>query len=146
MIIVVELNSEDLSYFSNFEKITGVMPADYLNSDSLLIFLVSQIELGKAIGKKGMNIEKLKQLFRKKIVIVADSKELEIFVKQFFNNISIISVEIRDVMGENAVVLTVEEKDRGIAIGKDGERIKAAKLLLAKKFNATLHLKTKRNI
>ncbi len=140
----MELNSEDLSYFSTFEKITGVMPVDYLNTESMLLFLVSQTELGKAIGKKGMNIERLKPIFRKKVIVIADSKDLETFVKQFFNNINILSVEVNNIMGEQAVILTVEDKDRGIAIGKDGERIKAAKELLKRKFNATLHLKTRR--
>ena len=47
-------------------------------------------------------------------------------------------------MGEIALMMTVDEKDRGIAIGRDGERIKAAKSLLKKKFNATVHVKTKK--
>lgn len=143
---MVELDSEDLSYFSTFEKLTGVLPADYLNTESMLLFLVDPADLGKAIGKRGMNMEKLRTAFRKKAIIIADSNDLETFVRQLFSNIGIVSVEIMNVMGENAVVLMIEEKDRGIAIGKGGERIKAAKLLLSKKFNATLHLKTKRTM
>ena len=146
MNIVVELTSEDLSYFSNFEKITGVMPVDYINTETILIFLVDMKELGKAIGIKGTNIERLKMTMRKKVVVVADSNELETFVRQFFSNIGIVSVEIRDVMGEQNVILTVEDKDRGIAIGKEGERIKAAKLLLKKKFNATVMIRTRRTM
>jgi len=142
----VEISSEDLSYFSIFEKITGVMPLDYLNTESMLLFLVDATELGKAIGKKGFNIEKLKSALRKKVIIIANSNELEPFVRNLFSNIGIISIEVNNIMGEQAVVLTVEEKDRGIAIGKDGERIKAAKLLLKRKFNATLHLKTRRSM
>ena len=143
---MVELTSEDLSYFSNFEKITGVMPVDYINTETILIFLVDMKELGKAIGIKGTNIERLKMTMRKKVVVVADSNELETFVRQFFSNIGIVSVEIRDVMGEQNVILTVEDKDRGIAIGKEGERIKAAKLLLKKKFNATVMIRTRRTM
>lgn len=144
MIFVVELDSEDLSYFSSFEKITHVMPADYLNTSSMLIFLVDSKELGKAIGKNGFNIQKLKTSFRKKVVIIADSDNLETFVRNFFNNTEIISIETQNIMGEQAVILSINEKDRGIAIGKDGERIKAAKTFLKDKFNATIHLKTRR--
>ena len=46
----------------------------------------------------------------------------------------ITAVEIANVMGEANIVLTVDEKDRGIAIGKEGERIKAAKEFLKKKY------------
>lgn len=143
---MVELNSEDLSYFTAFEKITGVMPKDYVNTDTMLLFIVDAPEVGKAISKEGVNIQKLKNLFRKKVSIIADSPDIESFVRQFFNNIGIVSVEIRDVMGEQAVMLTIEEKDRGIAIGKEGERIKALKILLKRKFNGTIHLRTKRSM
>ncbi|MBI5047063.1 KH domain-containing protein, partial [Candidatus Micrarchaeota archaeon] len=109
------------------------------------IFFFFLAMLGKSIGPKGANIEKLKTLFRKKVIVVADSDSLEGFVRSFFGNITIHSVEIRDVMGENNVMLTVEEKDRGIAIGREGDRIKAAKSFLKKKFNATIHIRTRRS-
>jgi N utilization substance protein A len=141
---MVELTEDDLNIFSNFEKITQVMPSDYLSTETSLIFLVTPDVLGKAIGKKASNIEKLERLFRKRVIIVADSPDLEIFTRNFFGNITIHSIEIRDVMGEQAIMLTIEEKDRGIAIGRDGERIKAAKAFLKKKFNATVHLRSKR--
>ena len=47
-------------------------------------------------------------------------------------------------MNEKNIIFTVDEKDRGIAIGKNGERIKSAKEFLKRKFNAKLILKTKR--
>ncbi len=141
---MVELTGDDLSMFSNFERVTHVMPSDYLSTESSLIFLVSQDSLGKAIGKHASNIEKLKQVFRKRVIIVADSNDPETFIRNFFGNIPIHNIEIRDVMGEQAIMLTIEEKDRGIAIGRDGERIKAAKAFLKKKFNATVHLRTRR--
>ena len=144
MIFMVELTGDDLSMFSNFESITHVMPSDYLNSESSIIFLVSADSLGKAIGKKAANIERLKVIFRKRVIIVADSDDPEMFLRNFFGNIQIFNTEIRDVMGEKYILLTIDEKDRGIAIGRDGERIKAAKVFLKKKFNATVQLKTRR--
>ncbi|MFN7991228.1 MAG: NusA-like transcription termination signal-binding factor [Candidatus Micrarchaeia archaeon] len=140
----MELTGDDLSMFSNFEKITHVMPSDYLNTESSIIFLVGHESLGKAIGKQAANIKKLAVVFRKRVIIVADSDEPEGFVRNFFGNIGIIDIEIRDVMGEKNIMLTIEEKDRGIAIGRDGERVKAAKSFLKKKFNATVHIRTRR--
>jgi N utilization substance protein A len=142
---MVELTGEDLTFFSKFEQVTGVLPTDFVSQNDMLTFLVEGPKLGKAIGKKGSNIEKLKKVFRKKVVITGDSSDLEDFIRRFFSNITIYNIEIRDVMGENAVMLTIDEKDRGIAIGKAGERIKTAKIFLKKKFNATIHLRTKRS-
>ena len=141
---MVELTGDDLSMFSNFESITHVMPSDYLNSETSIIFLVSADSLGKAIGKKAINIERLKVIFRKRVIIIADSEDPEMFLRNFFGNIQIFGTEIRDVMGEKYILIMIDEKDRGIAIGRDGERIKAAKVFLKKKFNATVQLKTRR--
>jgi N utilization substance protein A len=143
---MVELTEDDLNMFSNFEKITRVMPKDYLATESSLIFLVEPEALGKAIGKKASNIEKLKRVFRKRVIVLPDSDEPETFLRSFYGNISILNIETRNIMGENAILLLIDEKDRGIAIGKNGDRVKAAKTLLKKKFNATLQLKTRRSM
>lgn len=143
---MVELTEDDLNMFSNFEKITRVMPTDYLNTENSLIFLVDAESLGKAIGKKASNIEKLKRVFRKRVIVLADSEDPESFLRSFYGNITIHNIEVRNIMGENAILLMIDEKDRGIAIGKSGERVKAAKTLLKKKFNATLQLKTRRTL
>lgn len=141
---MVELSGDDLAMFSNFEKITHVMPSDYLSTETSIIFLVNRESLGKAIGKGATNIEKLKMVFRKRVVVVADSDDPEAFLRNFFGNIEIFHIEIRDIMGEKAMLVTIDEKNRGIAIGRDGERIKAAKTFMKKKFNATVQLRTRR--
>ena len=143
---MVELTEDDLNIFSNFEKITRVMPKDYLRTETSLVFLVDPELLGKAIGKKASNIEKLKRVFRKRVIVLPDSDDPEVFLRSFYGNVKIYSVEVRNIMGESALILTVDEKDRGIAIGKSGDRIKAAKTLLKNKFNATLQLKTRRSL
>lgn len=141
---MVELSGDDLAMFSSFEKITHVMPSDYLSTETSIIFLVSRDSLGKAIGKQATNIDKLKIIFRKRVVVVADSDDPEAFLRNFFGNIEIFHIEIRDIMGEKAMLVTIDEKNRGIAIGRDGERIKAAKVFMKKKFNATVQLRTRR--
>ncbi|MDO8554227.1 MAG: NusA-like transcription termination signal-binding factor [Candidatus Micrarchaeota archaeon] len=143
---MVELTNDDLNMFSVFENITRVMPSDYEPSATLLIFLVPVAELGKAIGKNGSNMQKLRDAFKRKVIIIGDMSDPELFVRGMFNNISILSVEVQNIMGDLAIVLTIDEKDRGIAIGKEGERIKAAKEILRKKFKATIHLKTRRSV
>jgi len=141
---VVELDARGLGYFTEFEKVTHVMPSDFLETANTLIFLVDLVSLGRAIGRKGANVKRLSEILRKKVVVIGDSEDPEIFVRNYFNNVGIASIEVANVMGENNIVLTVDETDRGIAIGKDGERIKAAKEFLKKKFKATIVLRTRR--
>jgi N utilization substance protein A len=144
--ILVELDGKGLGYFTQFESVTRVMPSDYLETAGWLLFLVEGAHLGKAIGKKGANVRKLADMFRKKVVVIGDSNDIETFVRNFFNNVDIVSIELVDIMGEKNIVMTVAENDRGIAIGKEGERIKAAKEFLKRKFNATIVLRTKRSM
>ena len=140
----MELTERGLSFFTTFESLTNVMPNDYVESEGMVVFTVDQEKLGKAIGKNGININKLKAKFKKRILVVGDSEDPEAFVRSYFNNINIMSLEVRDVMGEKALMITLDEKDRGIAIGRDGERIKSLKELLKKKFNMTAHIRTRR--
>ena len=143
---MVEFNSDDLKYLSEFEKLTNIIATDYVLTPYSIIYLVSKPDLGKAIGKKGSNIERLNRFFKRRVVVIANSSDLEEFVRNFFSNVEILSVETREAMGDKAVFLTVAEKDRGIAIGKEGERIKAAKDFLKKKFNATISVHTRRAV
>lgn len=141
---MIELTADDLRYFSEFEKVTRVTPNDYTIGDSTIVFLVDQELLGKAIGRNSVNIARLKGVFRKRVIVVADSNDIELFLRNMFYNISIISVEIREAMGDRTIFVAIDEKDRGVAIGKNGERIKMLKNFLKKKFDSGLSLKTRR--
>jgi NusA-like KH domain protein len=140
----IELNQDDIFYFSQFEKITRVTALEYQQGENAMYFVVDAPDLGKAIGKNASNIEKLSKFFRKKVFIVPDLKDMEAFLRAFFSNINIISVEVMNIMGKSEAIVTLDEQHRGFAIGKGGERIKAAKALLKKRFDADLHLKTRR--
>ncbi len=140
MIYVRDLTGEDLNYFSAFERITGVFPADFLLQNETLIFIVESEELGKAIGKKGLNIARLKQVMNKRVLIIANSGDAVGLAKNFFSNIRFSQAEIQN----GKITIYVDDRDRGLAIGKDGDRIKLAKQLFKKKFNLDAELKTRR--
>ena len=139
-----EITQDDIFFFSEFEKITRVMPLEYYQGETAVFYVVDPEQLGKAIGKNATNIERLAKFFRKKVFIIPDVKEIEAFIRAFFSNLNILSIEVRNVMGENSAIVTLDEQHRGFAIGKNGERIKAAKALLKKRFNADIHLRTKK--
>lgn len=141
----MEIGETELFYLSEFEKITQVMPSDVAEAGESLFFLVPKILLGKAIGKKGFMIPKLEKKFKKKVLIFADSDDPEEFIRNFFNNVNPTEIEVRDAMGEKGIFFSINEAQRGIALGKGGARIKAARKFVEKKFNAKLYLKTKKS-
>ena len=141
----MEITSEDLKIINLFESATGVMPSDMVLIDDGIVFLVDGPSLGKAIGKKGVNIQKIRNLLRGKNVLIAkDSDEPESFIRGFFNNIEIMEFELREAPGQKVAFITIPDSQRGIAIGKGGIRVKAAKEFLKRKFGADLSLRTRR--
>lgn len=142
----MELTGDELQLFSYFSKLTGVEAVDFEKTDYGYVFLVQRQDLGRAIGKHGSALQRVRNALKGNVFIFADSPDLEEFVRNLFNNITILNVEIREAMGEKAVFLSVPEKDRGLAIGKEGMRIKIAKQLLKRKFNSTISIKTRRSV
>lgn len=140
----MEITGDDLKLMNIFASVAGVMPTDMSKVGDSYVFLVEKFSLGKAIGKKGANIQKLRQRLKTNVMIAPDDEDLEAFVRGYFNNIRVLDFEVREAPGQKAVFLTVADTDRGLAIGKGGLRIKAMKDFLKRKFGAEIHLKTKR--
>ncbi|MBN2122004.1 NusA-like transcription termination signal-binding factor [Candidatus Micrarchaeota archaeon] len=140
----MEITGEDLKLLTLFESVTGVMPSDMIMLEGGIVFLVDAPVLGKAIGKKGANIQRLRIKLNKNVLVSQDNDEPESFVRGFFNNIEILSFEIREAPGQKVAFVTIPDSQRGIAIGKGGMRVKAAKAFLKRKFGTDLSLKTRR--
>ena len=140
----IELGESDIAIANLFEKITKVMPIDWVEVDGTLLFVVPFKTITKTIGKEGSNVKKLEKKFGKKVFIFGNSSNIKQFVKNLFNNVKIYQVEVVDVMGKKAVTIVAEEKDKKKILGKEGVRIKGAKELMERMFNASLHVKTKR--
>ena len=140
----IELNESDIAVANLFEKITGVMPIDWVEIDNTLFFVVPFKTITRTIGKEGANIKLLEKKLGKKIFVFGNSNNIKQFAKNLFNNVKIYQVDEVDVMGKKAVTIVAEEKDRKKILGKEGLRIKGAKALMERLFNASLHVKTKR--
>ncbi len=142
--IAVELTSEDLHFISIFSKITKCTPSNIFKTDFGLVFLVNPFDLGKAIGKNAKNINILKKKFGTDVLVLPDVEDPEAFVRHTLSNVNVISAEIREAPGQKVLFLTIDEKDRGLAIGKNGRRIKMIKQILKEKYGVDLFMKAKR--
>lgn len=131
-----ELNADDLKYISEFQRVTNIYPSDCIGTDFAFIFLVeNKGELFKCIGKNRSVLNKLVELFRKPVFIFVKSSDLETQIKNLFHNLSQINVKINDKDGKKQVILIVKESERGYAVGKGGNKIKAIKVLLNQRFD-----------
>ena len=132
----IKLGGNEIRYISLFESITGAVARDCIIAEDRIIFIVKAGNIGLAIGKKGVNIKRVRDFLQKPIEVVEFAENAEEFIKNTLApaRIKLISLnERRD--GKTVAVVTVDEKDRGIAIGKNGKNVARARLLARRHFN-----------
>ena len=137
---MMELNNDDLKAFATFESLTGAQASDVLITEHAVVFLVPKEEMGHAIGVKGANITRVRQAFGRQVLVFEDNPDMEQFLRTLMAPIPITNINVHEKMNSKTVYVTVEEQNRGAAIGKGGERIKVQRALLLRKFGCDLKL------
>lgn len=128
------LSNEDLELINMLEKNTGARANDVVCTADSVIFIIKQGDLGKAIGKAGANIQKLKKSLNKHVEVIQDSDDVKEFLIHVFNPVIVETVEIREAPDKRIVDVVVEERNKGLAIGRGGDRINKARLLIKRRF------------
>ena len=128
------LSNEELQMINLLETSTGAKAKDVVLTSSAVIFVLEPGNLGKAIGKQGANIQRLKRGLDKQVDVFEYSESLEGFVRNFFYPVQVIGVEEMDQNGRKTVSVKVDPKNKGLAIGKGGEKIERARLLVKRYF------------
>lgn len=123
-----EFNTDTLRIITAFENITQSEVRDCIVND-VIYFLVNAGRMGKAIGKNGMTIKTAEKLIGKKIKVFEYSENETELIK----NLMLLAqkIEIR----KNKVTVTINAKDRGMIIGKNGSNIKVIKEFLIRNSN-----------
>jgi N utilization substance protein A len=140
---MVELSKDDLRCITEFESVTGAAVVDCLITDAAVAFIVKQGDLGRAIGKKGANITRVRQMFARQVLVFEDSGDMEQFIRNLFGAIPVKNINVHEKMESKIAFVQVDELDRGSAIGKGGERIKLCRALLQRRFGCDLRLVSK---
>jgi len=137
---MVELSHDDIKCIAEFESITGASVKDCLITDSAVAFIVAHGDLGRAIGKAGANITRVRQAFARQVLVFEDSDDMEQFIRNLFGNIPVKNINVHEKMESKTAFVSVDEADRGSAIGRNGERIKLGRALLQRRFGCDLRL------
>ncbi len=115
---------------SLFERMTESVVRDCVERDETVVFVVESGEMGKAIGKGGANIDRVRRSINKNVEVVEYSEDEKAFVANAFQPAVIENVEVDDEEdGGKVAYVEVNESDKGLAIGKNGENIETAKQL-----------------
>jgi N utilization substance protein A len=133
----IRFTSDEMRYIALFESVTGAVATDCIidKERDRIIIIVKAGDAGLAIGKHGSRIKLLKRMVRKDIEIVEYADNPEDFIKNSFAPARIKEIRITDRLDNRKVaVVTVENRDKGIAIGKSGRTAERTRFLAKRYF------------
>ena len=131
----IRLTAESIQYIALFENMTRAKILDCIPEEERLVYVVKQGDMGLAIGKNGENINRVKKVLDKPIELVEYSDEPVTFLKNAFGPVSVSSVNIITKNGKRLAYVEVPNKEKGLAIGRNGKNIEKVKILARRHHN-----------
>ena len=126
----IRLTAESIHYIALFENMTRAKILDCIPEEERLVYVVKQGDMGLAIGKNGENINRVKKTLDKSIELVEYSEDPVTFLKNAFGPVSLSSVNIMNKNGKRLAYVEVPNKEKGLAIGRNGKNIEKVKMLV----------------
>jgi N utilization substance protein A len=134
----IKFTSNEMRYIALFESITSATVKDCIidEEQGRVLYVVSQGQVGMAIGRGGRNIHTLERMTGKKQEIIEYSEDAAQFIKNALKPAAIEEVRITEKAdGKSIAVVTVNPKDKGVAIGKNGRNAERLRFLAKRYFN-----------
>ncbi|MGW8289562.1 MAG: NusA-like transcription termination signal-binding factor [Candidatus Bathyarchaeia archaeon] len=133
----IKFTSVEMRFIALFQSITGATVKDCIVDTELnrIIFVVKEGSIGMAIGKKGKNIHLLEKMTGKKHEVIEHSDNPAQFIKNALKPAKVDEVRITERMdGKTIAVISVNPKDKGVAIGKNGRNAERIRFLAKRYF------------
>jgi len=133
----IKFTSLEMRYIALFESITGATVKDCIVDDDLnrIIFVVKEGDVGMAIGKGGKNIHLLEKMTGKKHEIIEHSESPVQFIKNALKPARVKEIRLTERPdGKTIAVVSVNPRDKGVAIGKNGRNAERIRFLAKRYF------------
>ena len=135
MISNIKITEHEMKFIQLLQNMTGATVVDCIVDDETIMFTVKKGEVGLAVGKGGEKIKRFRSMTNKQVEIYEYMNEAEKFIKNALKPAKIKDIRIVDRMeGKKIAMVNVEAKDKGIAIGKNGDNIKKVRFLAKRYF------------
>ncbi len=133
----IKFTNTEMKHIALFESVTGAMVRDCIIDEDFnrIIFVIKEGEAGIAIGKRGKNLSLLEKMTGKKHEVIEYSEDPSQFIKNALKPARVREIRISERPdGKIAAVVSVEPKDKGIAIGKNGKNAEKIRFLAKRYF------------
>jgi len=134
----IRFTGTEMRYIALFESITGANVKDCIIDEDVnrIIFVVKEGEIGVAIGKQGKNIHLLEKMTGKKHEIIEHSENPAQFIKNALRPARVMEIRITERPdGKSIAVVSVNPRDKGVAIGKNGKNAERIRFLAKRYFH-----------
>ncbi|MDV3276981.1 MAG: NusA-like transcription termination signal-binding factor [Nitrososphaerales archaeon] len=134
----IKLSSEQLSLMSMFNSMTGATAKDCVIDEKLnrLIFIVTKGQMGLAIGKEGASVKKMERAVRRPVEVVEWSDDISELIKNALGPRYVQEIRVSDRPdGSRGVVVVVDPKKKGAAVGMGGRNAEKVRLLARRYFD-----------
>ncbi len=128
----IKYDIDAMKFMSMFESMTGAKLRDCIISENLITFIVEEGEIGKAIGKKGVNVRRLEASLKKKIKI----SEFNGNLAKFIENI-VYPAKVKTVKHEGMIVTltAADSHSRGLLIGRGASILRSYEAIVKRFFD-----------
>jgi N utilization substance protein A len=133
----IKFTSTEMRYIALFESITGASVKDCIvdEEQGRVIFIVNEGQVGVAIGKGGRNIRTLERMTGKKHEIIEYSEDPAQFIKNALKPAVVKEIRLTERPdGKTIAVVSVNPRDKGVAIGKNGRNAERLRFLAKRYF------------
>jgi len=123
-----------------FDLITRARLKDCIMTDNMVLYIVEEGEIGKAVGKGGINVRKLETKFKRKVKLAEFSLNVMTFIKNLVAPIQLASTEET----EGTLIIAAKDlKSRGLLIGHSGTNLRFLESILKRYFPQIKEIKVK---
>ncbi|MFH1787507.1 MAG: hypothetical protein ABH811_01835 [archaeon] len=119
--MVNTINMQDMRYLNLFNKITKVRTHFCFKYNETIIFCVPKKFVSMSVGKQGLNIRKMSEIFGKKVRVIPSPKSIK-DAKDFIETI-VSPVTFRDLeVTDEEIILNAGNQSKAALIGRNKRR------------------------
>ena len=131
----IKITEHEMKFIQLLQNMTGATVVDCIVDDETIMFTVKKGEVGLAVGKGGEKIKRFRSMTNKQVEIYEYMNEADKFIKNALKPAKVKDIRIVDRMeAKKIAMVNVDAKDKGIAIGKNGDNIKKIRFLAKRYF------------
>ncbi|HLD00317.1 MAG TPA: NusA-like transcription termination signal-binding factor [Candidatus Nanoarchaeia archaeon] len=126
------LNQEELGLSSIMERLTRARVKDCFKDEDTIYFVVAEGEMGKALGKGGVNIKRVQNELGRRIKVIEYADNLVDFVRNI-----ILPLKVAEIIDQNGTVIIRDDKKKtkSLLIGRGRKNLTLIKRAVSRFFN-----------